>query len=84
MAASLAADGEGLSPAEFDRAIDLLIQAKGRILLLGGRFSGYLAGIMEAHLRQMRPGTLLLSGPGADLIDRLADVTARDVLVVFD
>ncbi|MBN8943837.1 MAG: MurR/RpiR family transcriptional regulator [Rhizobiales bacterium] len=84
MASSLAADGEGLSPAEFDRAIDLLIQAKGRILLLGGRFSGYLAGIMEAHLRQMRPGTLLLSGPGADLIDRLADVTARDVLVVFD
>ncbi|QCI67863.1 MurR/RpiR family transcriptional regulator [Phreatobacter stygius] len=84
MAGSLTSDGEALSPLEFDRALDLLIQAKGRLILLGGRFSGYLAGIMEAHLRQMRSGTLLLSGPGTDLIDRLADLTARDVLVVFD
>ncbi|CEJ12428.1 HTH-type transcriptional regulator MurR [bacterium YEK0313] len=84
MAASLSADGEVLSPAEFDRALDLLISAKGRLMLIGGRFSGHLAAIMEAHLRQMRPGTVLLGGPGADLVDQLVDIGSRDVLVVFD
>ena len=84
MARALDAGSEGLSPLEFDRAIDLIALCKGRILLLGGRFSGLLAAIMEAHLRQLRPGTHLLAGPATDLIDRLADITPRDLLIVFD
>jgi DNA-binding MurR/RpiR family transcriptional regulator len=84
LADALVEGAQVTAPAEFERAVDMLATAKGRIFLLGGRFSGHLAAIMEAHLRQMRPGTLLLSGAGADLIDRLADITASDLLVVFD
>ncbi|QCK84490.1 MurR/RpiR family transcriptional regulator [Phreatobacter aquaticus] len=80
----LAADNDGLTPGEFDRAIEMLATARGRILLLGGRFSGFLAGILEAHLHQLRPSTILLAGPGADLVDRLADISSRDTLIVFD
>jgi DNA-binding MurR/RpiR family transcriptional regulator len=84
IADTLAADNGGMAPLEFDRAIDMLAAARGRVLLIGGRFSGFLAGILEAHLHQLRPSTLLLSGNGADLVDRLADISARDVLIVFD
>jgi DNA-binding MurR/RpiR family transcriptional regulator len=71
-------------PGEFDRAVEALIACKGRVLAIGGRFSGFLAGILQAHLRQLRPNTQLLMGPAAELIDQLADIGPRDLLVVFD
>jgi len=70
--------------AEFDRVVDALLTCKGRVLLLGGRFSGFLAGILDAHLRQLRPGAQWVQGPAAALVDLLVDLGPNDLLVVFD
>lgn len=79
------AAGEGRTqPGEFDRAVEAIIACKGRVLLIGGRFSGFLAGILQAHLRQLRAGTVLVTGAASDQIDQLVDIGARDLLVVFD
>jgi DNA-binding MurR/RpiR family transcriptional regulator len=70
--------------AELDAAVSLLADPRKRITAVGGRFSGYLAGYLARHLRQIRTN---VSAPddgqkidGADLID--AD--GRDVYVVYD
>ncbi len=54
------------------------------MLCLGGRFSRYLAGILHRCIQHLRPGTELIDGTAADLVDRLADIGPRDVLVVYD
>lgn len=54
------------------------------ILCLGGRFSRFLAGILQRCLQHLRPGTELVDGTAADLIDRLADVGPKNVLAVYD
>ncbi len=83
--AELLASGEDLQqPAEFERAVEVLIACKGRVLVIGGRFSGFLAGILQAHLRQLRPGTSIVAGPAAERVDQLADMGPRDLVVVFD
>ena len=70
--------------AELDAAVTLLADPRMRITAVGGRFSGYLAGYLARHLRQIRTN---VSAPddgqkidGADLID--AD--RRDVYVLYD
>lgn len=84
MADLLVSGGDLQQPAEFERAVDALIGCKGRVLATGGRFSGFLAGILQAHLRQLRPGTAVVAGPAADRVDQIADIGARDLVVVFD
>lgn len=70
--------------ADISAAIALIGDPKARVFCLGGRFSRYLAAILQAHLFQLRTGTFLLAGTAADLSDTLADLSSRDVLVVFD
>ncbi|MEZ5926033.1 MAG: MurR/RpiR family transcriptional regulator [Hyphomicrobiaceae bacterium] len=71
-------------PEDLDAAVALLADPRARILCLGGRFSRYLAGVLHRCLQHLRPGTELIDGTAADLIDRLADIGPRDVLVVYD
>lgn len=71
-------------PEDLDAAVALLADPKARILCLGGRFSRFLAGILQRCLQHLRPGTELVDGTAADLIDRLADVGPKDVLAVYD
>lgn len=80
----LASGDQLLQPGEFDRAVEALIGCKGRILVIGGRFSGFLAAILQAHLRQLRSGVVLVAGPVADQVDQLADIGPRDLVAVFD
>ncbi|WP_159992789.1 MurR/RpiR family transcriptional regulator [Roseomonas sp. 18066] len=68
----------------YDRAAALLADRRLRISLLGGRFSRFLAGILQEHLVQLRPGTRHLQGTAAELVDALVDLGRQDVLVVFD
>jgi DNA-binding MurR/RpiR family transcriptional regulator len=70
--------------AELDAAVTLLADPRMRITAVGGRFSGYLAGYLARHLRQIR-GNVSAPDDGrtidaADVID--AD--RRDVFVVYD
>jgi DNA-binding MurR/RpiR family transcriptional regulator len=71
-------------PEDLDAAVALLADPKSRILCHGGRFSRFLAGILQRCLQHLRPGTELIDGTAADLIDRLADIGPKDVLAVYD
>jgi len=85
---SLLACMEGVAkatlPQLYDRAIDLIMPAKGRVLLVGGRFSRFVAGMLGSYLLQFRPDVQALGALTAESFDILLDLSARDVLVVFD
>jgi DNA-binding MurR/RpiR family transcriptional regulator len=70
--------------ADYERAVALLTDPRMEILCLGGRFSRFLAGILQRCLHHLREGTRLLDGTAADLVDEIASLGRRDVLVVFD
>lgn len=70
--------------AEFDKAARLVIDPALRLHFIGGRFSGYLAGMLWQHLRQLRPDCHMVSGNGPDRIDSLIDIGRRDLVIAFD
>lgn len=75
----------GLIPAsEFDAVCEKLAEGRGHCYLAGGRFTDFLAGYMEAHLRLIRPGVRRLDGRPATRADQLIDVKAGDLAIIFD
>lgn len=74
----------GTATADYERAVALLTDARMEVLCLGGRFSRFLAGILQRCLHHMREGTRLLDGTAADMVDEIASLGKRHVLVVFD
>lgn len=83
-ARQLADFADRMSPAVFEQAASLLLEAPGRIYLLGGRFSRHLAAILAAYMNLFREGVVDLGTCSSETVDRLADMGRRDVLVVFD
>jgi DNA-binding MurR/RpiR family transcriptional regulator len=73
-----------LLPQTCERAIQLIMGAKGRVLLLGGRFSRYVSGMLAAYLAQFRPNIESIAPLSAESFDMLVDLGERDALVVFD
>jgi DNA-binding MurR/RpiR family transcriptional regulator len=71
-------------PQTYGRAVQLIMEAKGRVLLLGGRFSRHIAGMLAGYLRQFRPGVIEVPSLSAEGFDLLLDAGPRDTLVVFD
>lgn len=70
--------------ADYEQAVELLGDRRMRIAFLGGRFSHFIAGLMQKCLNHMREGTFLLGGTRADMIDELTAFGKRQALVVFD
>jgi DNA-binding MurR/RpiR family transcriptional regulator len=70
--------------ADYERATTLLCDPKMKILLLGGRFSRFLAGMTQRCLHHLRDGSTLIDGPLADQLDQLAEIGKRHVLMVWD
>jgi len=70
--------------ASYERAARQIMDTKGKVMLIGGRFSRYLAGILAGYLIQFRPGVHDLEALSAQAFDSLADLGKRDLLVVFD
>jgi DNA-binding MurR/RpiR family transcriptional regulator len=68
----------------YDRAVRLLMEAKGEVVMLGGRFSRHVAGMLASYLLQFRSGVRDLGMLSAQAFDTLADLGRKDVLVVFD
>ncbi|MFC2968543.1 MurR/RpiR family transcriptional regulator [Acidimangrovimonas pyrenivorans] len=85
-ATSVAVEQTGLAStaSDVDEAVRLLTDENASVFCLGGRFSGYLAGSLWAHLNLLRPGCRLITGATADRVDRIADIRRRDVLAVYD
>lgn len=69
---------------EFEAVCARLAESKGACYLAGGRFTDFLAGYMEAHLRLIRPGVRRLDGRPATRADQLIDVKAGDLAIIFD
>jgi DNA-binding MurR/RpiR family transcriptional regulator len=71
-------------PQTYGKAVQLIMEAKGRVLLLGGRFSRHIAGMLAGYLAQFRPGVIEVQSLSAESFDLLLDAGPRDTLVVFD
>src|SRR5690606_12336991 len=71
-------------PDDFEAAIDAAADLGLRVHCLGGRFSGFLAGLLWAHMKQLRAETRWINGAQADQVDQLVDLGKRDVLFVYD
>ena len=69
---------------EFEAVCARLAEGKGACYLAGGRFTDFLAGYMEAHLRLIRPGVRRLDGRPATRADQLIDVRPGDLAIIFD
>ncbi|MDX5402809.1 MAG: MurR/RpiR family transcriptional regulator [Rhodobacterales bacterium] len=75
----------GMVPAaDFDSAARLVSDPALRLHFIGGRFSGYLAGMLWQHLRQLRPECQMVSTNRPDRVDSLIDIGRRDLIVAFD
>lgn len=68
----------------YERAVRLVMEARGQVLLLGGRFSRHVAGMLGGYLIQFRSGIRDLGALGTESFDTLVDLGRRDVLVAFD
>jgi DNA-binding MurR/RpiR family transcriptional regulator len=68
----------------YERAARLIMDAKGRVAALGGRFSRHIAGMMGSYLSQFRPGIFELGALSSQTFDSIIDFSKRDVLIVFD
>ncbi len=69
-------------PAEFERAVELLVAPRHRISTTGGRFSSLTARSLALHLEILRPGVTFLQTE--DRPTMLTDCSKRDVVFVAD
>ncbi len=68
----------------YDRTARLIMEAKGDIVLVGGRFSRHVAGMFAGYLLQFRANVRDIGVLSSQSLDILADLGRKDVLVVFD
>ena len=73
-----------LMAADFNGAAELIATARRTVNCIGGRFTGYVAGYMSAHLHQVRPNVRHLHGSEAALKEVMVDISAKDVMIAFD
>ncbi len=68
----------------YERAARLVMESKGRVALIGGRFSRHIAGMLGGYLMQLRPGIVDLGAITSQTFDALIDFGKRDILIIFD
>ncbi len=73
-----------LSDAQLDEIASRLLDRRGHVYLIGGRFTDPLARYMAAHLAIIRPNVFHLAGQESIWRDRLIDMGKRDILLIFD
>ncbi|WP_181706521.1 MurR/RpiR family transcriptional regulator [Chthonobacter rhizosphaerae] len=81
---SLDATRQAVPEQAYGQAVRLLLETKGQVYLVGGRFSRGIAAMLAGYLQQFRPGVVDLGILSADRFDALVDIGRRDLLVVFD
>ena len=75
---------ESVHQSEFDAVVELLVDEKRPLYLLGGRFTSAVANYFYQHLHTLRPNVQLISGHESSWRNYLLDTGRRHVLVVFD
>ncbi|HFD15576.1 MAG TPA: MurR/RpiR family transcriptional regulator, partial [Rhodospirillales bacterium] len=69
---------------EIEATVGLLADLRRPVYLLGGRYSGRIAGYMADLLRGVRPQVIHVDGQTQKWADHLLDIGRRSVLVCFD
>ncbi len=69
---------------EIEATVGLLADTRRPVYLLGGRYSGNVAGYMADLLRGVRPHIVHVDGQTQKWADHLLDIGRRTVLVCFD
>lgn len=80
----LRASQASLDTADLELAVAMLCDPGRRILLVGGRFSGFLAGHLGAQLELLRPGVSLVPPAGEGRTATLLDAGDQATVVAFD
>jgi DNA-binding MurR/RpiR family transcriptional regulator len=73
-----------IQPWPFAKACDLIENTKGRIYVLGGRFSRHIAGMLAGYLLQIRSGVNDFGALTSESFDILPDIGRKDLLIIFD
>lgn len=68
----------------YERAARLILETKGQVALVGGRFSQHIAGMLAGYLAQLRSGIRPVGVLSPQQFDMLIDLGKRDLLIVFD
>jgi DNA-binding MurR/RpiR family transcriptional regulator len=85
LTASLAQLGASPVTDALDAAADLIVAAKARVWVVGGRWSSIAAQYLAFQLSSLRGEVYALMQPASGVMeDRIADFTRRDVLVAYD
>lgn len=71
-------------PDTYERAVRLILDTRGTVFIVGGRFSRGLALMLAGYLGQLRPRVTDLGALSPGTFDALVDIGRRDLLVVFD
>lgn len=64
--------------------VQKLVNPRGKVFLIGGRFTDPIARYMASHLAIIRPNVFHLAGQESNWRDRLIDMGRGDVLMIFD
>ncbi len=72
------------TPRQTDAVVRALANPRGKVFLIGGRFTDPVARYMAAHLAIIRPSVFHLSGQESNWRDRLIDMGKGDALLIFD
>ncbi|MGO4337674.1 MurR/RpiR family transcriptional regulator [Labrys sp. KB_33_2] len=73
-----------INEAELARLVDILIDERRQVFLLGGDFTEPAARHLEFHLRKLRGKVRLFSSALMRRADELADLRRKDVVILFD
>lgn len=72
------------TPRQAAAVVQALVNPRGKVFLIGGRFTDPVARYMAAHLAIIRPNVFHLAGQESNWRDRLIDMGKGDVLLIFD
>lgn len=73
---------EHLDPAEFERAVESVCDAR-RVLIHGKNASASLAGLLRFRLRRLGISVELLPSGGSELLEGLVQIGPEDLIVLF-
>lgn len=75
----------GATPANtYERVAGIIMETRGRVGLVGGRFSRHIAGMLCGYLSQLRPNVHDIGSLTAQSFDTLVDYGKKDLLIAFD
>lgn len=73
-----------VTDATFTAVVELLADQRRDVVFTGGRFSQLVAHFLQAQMRMLRPGCILVGDTFSPRKDTLLDVGTRTVVCVFD